>query len=250
MVTELADSHVHLHWYDDVAGLLRRASAAGVNIVVGVGIDLDSSRKTVELAREFPTVVAAVGFHPMFFDATLGEAELAELAELARDPAVGFIGEIGVDTVEAVVPLELQLAVLRSELAIARQTGRAVNLHLRGAIDAAFETIAVDGLPERGGVFHYFSGDSDLASRALDLGLHLAVGKPITRPENAALRDAIARVPLERLLLETDSYPLSGRNTEPADVVLVAQAVADLKDCSVAEVGAATTGNLRRLCRA
>lgn len=242
-----SDSHVHLHWYDDVAGLLRRAVAAGVGTVVGVSVDLPSSRSTIDLARRHAMVVAGVGFHPMFFDRDLGAAELDALAELARDPVVGFIGEIGVDTMESTVPLDRQLGVLRDELALARELAKPVNLHLRGEVDAALNAIELAGVPPAGAVFHYFSGDDRLARRAIDLGLYLSVGKPVTRPENVALREAIARAPMGRLLLETDSYPLSGRDTEPADVVEVARAVAELKRRSSLDVGIATTANLKIL---
>ena len=242
-----ADSHVHLHWYEDVDALLSRAAAAGLKLVVGVSVDLRSSRQTIELAGHQPMVVAGVGFHPMFFDSGLGASDLTALAELAANPAVGFIAEIGVDTVEATVPLDRQLAVLRDELAIARELNKPVNLHLRGAIASAFELLERSGLPRAGGVFHYFVGDAALARATIELGLHLSVGKPVTRDENGALREAIAEVPLDRLLVETDSYPLSGRNTEPTDVVLVARAIADLKGTSPDLVANATTANLRRL---
>jgi len=107
--------------------------------------------------------------------------------------------------------------------------------------------LAHAGIPDAGAVLHYFVGEAELARRALDLGLFLSVGKPVTRVENEHLRRAVATVPLDRLLLETDSYPLPGRTTEPADVGLVAMAVARLLGRPVETIAEVTTANLLRM---
>jgi TatD DNase family protein len=266
----LADSHVHLHAYAEVAGLLERAARAGVDRIVAVSVDVPTAQQTVALAHQYqvatgtatrpgsprlPEVIAAVGWHPVHLPA--GEAEaalapavqdaLAALAPLAQDPRVGFIGEIGVDTIDGRAPLEQQLSVFRAQLDLARRSGKPVNLHLRGAGSVALAMLAADGVPPAGAVLHYFVGDAAQARRALALGLYLSVGKPVTRVDNGALRAAVPQIPLDRLLLETDSYPLPGRTTEPKDVHLVAEAIADLRGMPVAAVAAATNQNLARL---
>lgn len=243
-LTGLADSHVHLHAYPDPGALIGRAAAAGVERVVGVSVDLDSSRATLRLARDFPNVVAAVGIHPSHLEGPLSEETLAGLEALAEDPLTGFVGEIGLDAVEARVPLATQIEAFETQLRLARKLGRPVNLHLRGAFD---EALAILDDPNRpAGVVHYFVGDSRLARRFLDRGLLISVGKPVIRAENQALRAAIRDVPLDCLLLETDSYPLPGRTTEPRDVVQVARAVAELKGISSIDVARATATNLTR----
>lgn len=244
----LADSHAHLHLYADPDPLIARARSAGIETIVAVAIDLPSSIRNVELARIYPEIVAAVGFHPSHLIAPLTEHDLAALRRLLADPLVGFVGEIGLDAIEYQAPLQIQEAAFQAQLGLAKSAGLTVNLHVRGPFDRAFDLLRDMGMAERA-ILHYFVGDWSLASRALDLGLSLSVGKPATRPENHALRDAIRWTPLDRLLLETDSYPLSGRTTEPRDVGLVAQAVADLKGLSVARVEVATTANLTRLGR-
>jgi TatD DNase family protein len=158
-----------------------------------------------------------------------------------------MIGEIGLDSVDGPLPIHQQQIAFEAQLTLAKRAGLPVNLHLRGAIDEAFALLAGVGLPRSGAVLHYFVGDEALTRQALDLGLYVSVGKPVTRLENGRLRDAVRRIPLERLLLETDSYPLPGRTTEPADVWLVAQAVAALLETSEAEVARVTSGNLLRL---
>ncbi len=247
MGPRLADSHVHLHAYDDVDGLLERARAAGVALVVGVGIDLATSRATVEIARRRPDVIAAVGLHPTYLRAEPPPEVQAELEALAREPVVGFVGEIGLDQLDSPAPRATQISVWRAQLALAQRVGKPVNLHVRGAFAEAFAVLAEERARLPGAVLHYFVGDAALASRALDLGLLLSVGKPVTRTENQALREAVRTIPLAALLLETDSYPLPGRTTEPADVSLVARAVAQLKGCSEDEVAEVTTTTLLRL---
>ncbi|HVC35038.1 MAG TPA: TatD family hydrolase [Chloroflexota bacterium] len=260
----LADSHVHLHAYadDEIDGMLARARRAGVEIVVGIGVDLETSRRTIEIARHRPGVVAAVGIHPAHFSQESGvgrqesdaggqktdvAAALSGLEVLARDPAAGFIGEIGLALVEGTAGIEQQRAVFEDQLALARTLDLPVNLHIQGAFDDAFAALRRAGVPAAGAVLHYFDGDESLARQALDLGLHLSVGKPVTHAGHERLGRAVRLIPLDRLILETDTYPLPGRRTEPADVRLVAEAVAALVSRRVEEVAEATTANLVRL---
>jgi TatD DNase family protein len=227
--------------------LVRQAAAAGVERIVAVSVDLLSARATIELARREPLVVAAVGFHPSRLTTVPSAAEMAELAALAEEPVVGFIGEIGLDAVERRADLDVQLATLRMELDIARAVHKPVNFHVQGAFDLLLTLFEPNGLPTPGTVVHYFVGDAALADRLLRHGVYLSVGKPVTRPANADLREALRRVPLDRLLLETDSYPLPGRTTEPRDVRQVADAVAQLKGVALEDVAAATSANLAHL---
>jgi TatD DNase family protein len=237
-----------LHAYADPEALVERARAAGVATIVAVSVDLASSRETVRLARAIPRVVAAVGLHPSHLEGLVAPETLAELESLARDPDVGFIGEIGLDAVEARVGVGVQVEAFRAQLDLAGRLGRPVNLHLRGAVGEAIDLLSeLDYSRRPAAVVHYFVGGPDLARRYLDLGLYLSIGKPVTREENLELRAAVREIPLERLLLETDSYPLPGRRTEPRDIGVVAAAVAALKGLDPVEVADVTTANLLRL---
>ena len=244
----MSDSHVHLHAFADPDGLLARARGAGVSLMVGVGVDLATSRQTIDIARCQPDVFAAVGLHPAYLthDVDLDRA-LDKIEALAREPRVGFVGEIGIDLVDGTATLERQSAAFEAQLRLANRFRLAVNLHIQGAFDEVFDVIRRVGLPKPGAVIHYFVGDETLARRALDLGLYLSVGKPVTREHNGQLRRVVTTVPLQCLLLETDSYPLPGRRTEPADVARVAEAVASLKRLPVEDVTEATTANLVKL---
>jgi TatD DNase family protein len=259
----LVDSHVHLDRYTDAqcAAMLDRAAAAGVRALLTAGMDEASSRRAIALAQRFGTshgVVAAVGWHPAALPARAAAPEAlattiaASLAQLlAAAPAqVVAIGEIGLDTVEGRAPLAIQAGVFRAQLRLAHDRGLPIVLHIRGAdaIEPAQRMLATAGIGA-GMVVHYFTGGLVEAQRWLALGCHISVGRPVTRATEAALRAAIASpdVPLARLLLETDTYPLPGRRTEPAAVAGVAAALAALKHLPASEVARRTTINFRDL---
>jgi TatD DNase family protein len=246
MVMALADSHVHLDWYAEPAPIIERARRADVAPLVGVSVDLASARRTIQIAYQYWGIITAIGFHPAYVPDDYAPGHLAELVRLASDPSVGCIGEIGIDTLDSEVPLDRQMMAFQGQLALANRLALPVNLHLRGDIDPALDLLARNGLAH-GGIVHYFVGDEAAARRYLALGLTISVGKPVTRPENGALRQAITRLPLDRLVLETDSYPLPGRTTEPSDVVVIAREVAELRGILLEDVASVTTDNLRRL---
>jgi TatD DNase family protein len=227
--------------------MLGRAAAVGVDTVVAVSVDLASAHATVRLAdRTWPArVIPAVGVHPVQPHLFPSEDAWRQLAHLAEQDVVGAIGECGVDDASPTEP-RIQLATLERLGGLAARLDRPLLLHMRGTalIEAALDAIATARCR---GVVHYFVGDAALAARYLARGLLIAVGKPVTRPENATLRDAIAGIPIDRLLLETDTYPVAGRTTEPADTRLVAGAIAELRGITVEEVAGATSDNLERL---
>jgi TatD DNase family protein len=244
----LADSHVHLDAFgdEDVAAMLQRAREAGVHRVMAVSVDVESARRTVELSRRHPGVAAAVGLHPARLRAMPTDLDWAELERIAADPSVVAIGECGVDAGGHASGL-VQLAVLARHCRLALSSSRPLLLHLVGEalIGPALGTLTATGVPPLRAVAHYFQGDLAQAQRLLEAGLFIAVGKPVVRLEH--LRHAVREIPLDSLLLETDTYPLPDRTTEPADVRLVAQAVAEIKGLSLDEVADATTENLDRL---
>lgn len=246
--TMLADSHVHLDRYadDDVAGMLRRAAEVGVERFLTVGVDPASSRQAIELARRHRGIRAAVGTHPTRL-AELSDPEVAldALAKLTRFAVVAAIGEIGLDDQAGPGALAAQERFLDRCLDLAAASDLPLVLHVVGAHEAAL-AILRSRAPVRA-VVHYFAGDVSLAERYLEAGCLIGVGKPVTRPSQAALRAAIRATPLERLLLETDTYPLPGRTTEPRDLRLVCAAVAELRGVPTSEVAARTTENFRRL---
>lgn len=223
--------------------MLGRAADAGVGHLLTVGVDRTSSRAAIALARRPPSVRAAVGVHPTrVADLRDPAAELEVLDRLAGMPGVAAIGEVGLDDQPGDAErLARQARFLEGCLDLARARGLPVVLHVVGAHRQALALLRPRA-PLRA-VVHYFVGDARLAERYLDLGCLISVGKPVTRRSETALRRALAVIPLDRLLLETDTYPLPGRATEPRDVALVCAAVAEVRRLEPAEVAARTSEN-------
>jgi TatD DNase family protein len=254
----LIDTHAHLqvHQFDgDREPVILAAREASVDRVVVPGVDLESSRRAVELAASHAgEVFAAVGVHP--HDATtLSGDVLASLRELAAAPGVVAIGEIGLDFYRHLSPVEAQREALIPQLALARESHLPVILHNR---DSHADLIAIlrDHKPElsSGGVFHCFIGDRRMAEDALDLGFYLSFAGPVTFPRNTELAEVAAWVPSDRILIETDSPylappPFRGKRNEPRHVRLIADHIASLRGITLAELAALTTRNAEALFR-
>lgn len=251
MSCRLLDTHSHLDQYPmpQLTRLVDRASRAGVGIV-SVAVNLASARRTLVLSRLFDGVFAAIGLHPSFLTAVPDAETWRELGQLARDERVVAIGEIGLDDGPDTAPLPVQQTVCQRALALAVAASLPVSLHLpaHGGLDElAVELLRASGASATGTVSHYFTGPPARARFWLDHGAYLAFGKPVTRLAEADTRASAAVTPLDRLLLETDSYPLPGRTTEPVDLTTVAQAVADLRGVPVSAIADATNATAARL---
>lgn len=234
----LADSHVHFDRYApvEVTGMLARARAAGVRYFLAIGVDAASSASAAELAGREPDVHAAVGIHPARITA---QSTVDALRRLLERPGVGAIGEVGLDDEPRAAPLPIQRAFFAACLDLAAEQSVAVALHVVG-YHAEVQAMLAEH-PGVRAVVHYFQGGPDLARAYVARGCWISVGKPVTRPGCVALRAAARTIPLDRLLLETDTYPLPGRTTEPRDVVEICQAVAELRGIPPAAVAEATT---------
>jgi TatD DNase family protein len=250
----LIDTHAHLddrRYAPDRDLVIARAAAESIGIVT-VGADLSSSEAAVRLAHKNAGVWCSVGVHP--HDAkTLDREGFARLATLAAEDRVVAIGEIGLDYYRDLSPRDVQRRVFIEQLALARERNLPVILHNRDATEDYLKILNEVKLPA-GGVVHSFLGDVALARRFLKLGLYLGIGGPVTYPANDVLRQAVAAVPLERIVLETDCpyltpVPHRGKRNEPAYVSLVAEEVARVRGISVNEVARQTTEGASALFR-
>jgi TatD DNase family protein len=242
----LADSHVHLDRYRPrrVGAMLARARRVGVRRFLTVGVDRETSRAAVTLAQSRRGVLAAIGLHPTRLPADALLAELTWIETLLERPGVAALGEIGLDSAGP-APLAVQERFFSACLELAAERRLPLVLHVMGAHRRAQQILAAHrAVPT---VVHYFQGDLQLAGQYLSLGCAISVGRPVTRSERRELREAVQALPLERLLLETDTYPLAGRATEPRDVLEICRAVAGLKDLPVETVARVTTANYLRL---
>ncbi len=257
----LADTHCHLDFnaFDsDRSEVIERARQAGVTRIMDPGIDLETSRAAVRLADMYAEVYASIGVHPN--SATTWDASsLAELKDLAMHPKVVAVGEIGLDYYRQRAPHNLQQQVFRQQLDLAAELGLPVVIHNR---EAGADTLSIlktwctklvgTPLAERPGVLHSYAGDEPTALQALQLGFWLGITGPVTFRNASEQQRLVADLPLERLLIETDSpfltpHPHRGRRNEPAFVRLVAEKIAELQKQPIEKVFEFTTASAERL---
>ncbi len=252
----LVDTHAHLvdEAYDrDRKEVIERARAGGVVQIVNVGFDLDSSRNSVALAREYDFIYAAVGVHP-HDAARVPAGYLDELGKLARDQKVVAIGETGLDYYRHLSPRSEQRRVFREQLALARELELPVIIHDRDAHGEVLEIFRQDGLGPAGGVLHCFSGSWEMARECLRMGFYISLAGVVTYSKSTRLQSIAVNLPLERLLVETDCPYLSpeprrGKRNEPVYVRYVLERIAGLRKMPATELATLTAQNARRLFR-
>jgi TatD DNase family protein len=253
------DSHAHIdgsEFDEDRDEALRRARDAGVEIILNVGTGDPHSgafERAIEFGLQHQSVYTAIGTHPHDASKYDQAAEDKIKALLSNGERVVAWGEIGLDFHYDNSPREQQLEALRKQLRAARELDLPVIIHTREAED---ETIAI--LREeyidapRKGVFHCFTGTTELAERALDIGFMISFSGILTFKKAEDLRETARRVPLDRLLIETDCpylapIPYRGKRNEPAHVIEVAKCLADVHEVSTKEIADATSHNFAQL---
>jgi TatD DNase family protein len=256
----LVDSHAHLDGAEfdaDRAEVVARARAAGLTRVVLIGLwrSVGNFGNSLELAKANPGFLfPTVGVHP-HESGDVPPADWEELERLAENPLIVGVGETGLDYHYDHSPRAAQRAGFERQLALALRLGKPVSVHLREADEDALAMLGAARIGAGpGGVIHCFSGDRKAAEAFLALGLMLSISGIVTFKSAVLLQEAVAAIPLDRLLIETDCpfltpVPFRGKRNEPAHVRLVAEKVAGLKGVTADEVGAASARNAERLFR-
>ncbi len=239
------DSHCHLE-IESCDADLAAAREAGVAAVITIGVDVADSRQAIALACRHHDVSAAAGVHP--HEASGGIDGLVDL--LALDEVVA-VGECGLDYHYDHSPRPDQRRVFAAQIALAHGSGLPLVIHSRSAWDDTFAILASEGVPERT-VFHCFTGGVADAERAIAIGAHLSFSGIVSFPKAPEVREAAARCPADRLLVETDSpflapVPVRGRRNSPANVPLVGAAIAEVRSVPLETVAEVTTTNARRV---
>jgi TatD DNase family protein len=243
------DSHCHLQLGADGDGQVQRAAAAGVEWMVCVGTDLETSHHALAFASRHPTVRATVGLHP--HDASRLAAQWAMLEPLVQADACVAVGEAGFDLHYEHSPRDEQEVAFRFQVRLAKRAGKALVVHSREAWDETFRVLEEEGVPERT-VFHCFTGGPREAARALELGAYLSFSGIVSFKGADDVRAAARLVPAERLLVETDApylapEPFRGTPNEPALVGVVGAAVAAARGVDPGVVAGATRENAARV---
>ncbi len=252
------DTHAHLDYPDfkgDLPDIVRRASEAGIAKIISIGTDLESSRRAIELAEQFPSIYAAVGWHPTHVTEAPEDIR-TPLRELARHPKVVAIGETGLDYHH--LPSEdakhtpaddekykaRQARIFEQQLELAFELGLNCIIHQRDSLDATIRQMEPWSGKVRG-VFHCFSGDPVALKRVLDLGSLVSFTGIVTFKNAANVRESLAAAPMDKFMLETDCpflapVPYRGKRCEPAYVSHISQTAAEAKKCSLSDLSAAT----------
>jgi len=252
----LIDTHTHIAFPEfdaDREAVITRAHAAGVQAMVLVGCDLNSTKMAVALAEQYDGLFATVGLHP--HDAKwMNDSLLHLMEEMASHPKVVGIGETGLDFYYNHSTREAQQHAFTVQIRLAKKSGLPLVIHTRDAWDETFAILEQEGMrgSDNGGVFHCFTGDQEVARKAMAFGFYVSFSGIVTFPKSLSLQEAAGVVHSDRLLIETDAPFLApqgfrgGRN-EPAYIRTTAEKLAAIRSCSFDEICNQTTHNAIRL---
>jgi len=249
----LIDTHAHLDsrkFDTDREAVIQRALDAGIQTIINVGFNRETIPTTMALAEKYPFIYAAVGWHPTDAIDMKLEEDLAWIESLCSHPKVVAIGEIGLDYYWDTSPKELQHTVFREQIRLAKRLKKPIVIHNRDAHEDVMRILREEKAEECGGVMHCFSGSWETAKLCLNMNFDISFGGPVTFLNARVPKEVLAKVPLDRLLLETDCpylapHPHRGKRNEPAYVSLVAQAAAEIKGLSVEEISKITSENAK-----
>jgi TatD DNase family protein len=250
------DSHCHLDRVDltpyggDFARMIAANREAGVAHMLCVSIDLESYPAMLAQVEPFEDVSVSVGVHPC--DRDRREPDVETLAALAAHPRNVAIGETGLDYFRAEGDLDWQRERFRTHIRAAIETGKPLIIHTREAREDTLRILREEGAERVGGVMHCFTETWEMAEAALELGFYISFSGIVTFKNAADLREVAQRVPLERMLIETDSpylapVPFRGKPNEPRHVARVAETLAQLRGLEAAELARISSDNFRRL---
>ncbi|MDN2662420.1 TatD family hydrolase [Psychromonas sp. 14N.309.X.WAT.B.A12] len=247
----LVDSHCHLDRLDytkkhtGIADVIEKAQAKGINHLLSVCVTLEDYPAMAEMIQPYDQVSSTCGVHPLYKEAVMNEDLLLEYASAEK---VIAIGETGLDYFYSPETKEWQIDAFRKQIRVAKKLNKPLIIHTRGAREDTLNILREEGAEQVGGILHCFTESIEMAQEAMQMGFYISVSGIVTFKNAKELQEVIKAVPLERLLVETDSpylapVPHRGEENEPAYTYNVAEFVADLKGVSFAELAEATTNN-------
>ncbi len=248
------ESHAH---YDDPKfnhdreALFKKMTQAGIDHIVNIGADMNSSRVSIELAKKYPFIYAAVGVHPHDVQ-EMKEEHLETLIHFAAYEKVVAIGEIGLDYYYDNSPREIQKLWFREQLKVAKELGLPVVIHSRDAASDTYEIIKDAELGQEKGVIHCYSGSVEMARKYVEDGFYLGIGGVLTFKKSKTIKEVVEDISLDHLLVETDApylapEPHRGKRNDSTYLVHVIQKIAEIKGITPEEVESVTHANAMRL---
>ena len=249
------DSHTHLNaeqFKGEEAAVVKRAQELGVTKMAVVGFDAAPIAQTLELNQQFP-VYSIIGWHPTEAGSYTKAVE-KQLEQQLTLPKVVAYGEIGLDYHWMEDPQDVQERVFRRQIAIAKEHGLPISIHMREATEDTYRILKEEDVRDIGGIMHSYSGDLEWAKRFLDLGMHISFSGVVTFKKALDVQEAATGVPLERLLVETDApylapVPYRGKRNEPGYTFYVVKKIAQLREMAPEAVSKQTYENAQRLFR-
>jgi TatD DNase family protein len=249
---QLFNTHSHVdsanQFADDREQVIARAQEMGVSHLMVIGCSLDSIPTALDLANRYDWIYAAIGIHPTDSLEWSDETERL-IREAVQNPKVRAIGEIGLDYYwKDRAPFPHQQEIFRKQIRLARELKKPIVIHDRDAHEDVVRILEEEHAEEVGGILHCFSADWAIAERALALGFYLGIGGTVTYKSNTVVQEVVRRMPLDRLVLETDDpylapVPFRGKRNEPGYVKYVAEFVAELRGMAPEELAAVTIAN-------
>jgi TatD DNase family protein len=249
----LVDSHCHLNFPELVQNMdqvLESMRSNQVGHALCVSVTLDKFPEVLAIAEQYPNIYASVGVHPDYED--IQEPTVEELVRLANHPRVVAIGETGLDYFRLTGDLEWQRHRFRTHIRAAKATGKPLIIHTRNAAEDTLRLMQEEGAAEVGGVMHCFTESWEVAQAAIEMGFYISFSGIVTFKNAQALKDVAQMVPLDKILVETDSpylapIPFRGKTNQPAYVRHVAEEVARLRDVPLQQFMDTTTANFFKL---
>lgn len=248
------DTHAHLddeQFAADADEVISGLNNVGIGMYTNIGADIESSKKSIFFAEKYPFVYAAVGIHPEFAAQT-SEKDIEEIARLAAHPKAVAIGEIGLDYYYGAEEKESQKKWFARQLELAMELNMPFVVHDREAHKDCMDILKKYDVRRTGGIMHCFSGSAELAKEVISLGMVIALGGSLTFKNNVKTVRVAEEIPLEYIVLETDSpylapVPNRGKRNTPEYVKLVAEKIAEIKNIPLGEVERVTTENAKRV---
>ena len=252
----MIDSHCHIGFEQtDTAEVLARAKAVGVNEILTVACSLTDYAQLISILTKYPTIYGAFGIHPEYAETMPKDEEMQK--KLSAHPNIVAVGECGLDYHYNSETKKIQCSAFERQIEIAHRLKKPLIIHAREADDdiiAILNSANCAGLLTYGGVLHCFTGSHRLAEKGLEVGFYISASGVITFKNAESIRDVFKTVPIERLLIETDSpymapVPYRGKVNEPAFMVKTAEKLAEIKGVTLAEIDRITTQNFYTLFR-
>ena len=252
-MTSFVDSHCHINFpelYQNIDSILSKMSSNKVTHALCVSVTLDKLPDIFKIANTYAHIFASVGVHPDYED--IKEPSVEELCRLAKENKVVAIGETGLDYFRVQGDLTWQRDRFRTHIKAAIQSNLPLIIHTRNAAEDTLKIMREEGANQVGGVMHCFTESLDVALEAIKLNFYISFSGIVTFKNATDLKEVVKAIPLDRMLIETDSpylapLPYRGKINDPSNVIHVAEEIAKLKNISVEEVGQITTQNFFKL---